>query len=611
MKEARQQALESAIKVASDLIPNYKRDFLKLIRELLSNHERWGLFILEYEHKQQRERVIKAINTVFPTASRLNVNNDSYHDWLALEGALTQASRKNHLIHVTGLEKWLDPHDSLGLAETRVRAWNIRREAFSKTVSVPVLCWMRAPQVRLLATAAPDLWSWRAGLHQFTEEFDEANENSAIKSTNLELPFSEEIDTRTLQQRLSRIDEIKNYLHDHNEDNPLYPSLVSELANIYESIGNFSESLRIRREQELPIYERLGDEVARAVTLGEIADMLKMLGNTEEALRIHREEELPIYEKHDDIRSRAITLGQIADILSNRGELEEALRVHRDEELPVYEKLNDTRSYAVTLSQVANILQLRGERDEALRILHNKVLPVFEKSRDIRGRAITLGRIADILFANGNFDESLRIRREEELPVYEKLGDIRSKALTLGKIADVLQARGEIDEALLIYREEELPVYENLGDMHARIVVLGKIADALQARGDLSEALRIHLDERLPLAQQLQDMDSIAHIRHNCASIRLQQNNSKETLATALSESAEAFNLARRMNRTDFIASMGEQYGSLLLSMGQIKEATAVIEKAIDAFHKLEQHKRAQALGEKLRGIGYTPTKPH
>ena len=78
--------------------------------------------------------------------------------------------------------------------------------------------------------------------------------------------------------------------------------------------------------------------------MGKIADVLAARGDLDEALRIRREEELPVYEKLGDVRSRAVTMGKIADVLAARGDLDEALRIRREEELPVYEKLGDVRS---------------------------------------------------------------------------------------------------------------------------------------------------------------------------------------------------------------------------------------------------------------------------
>ena len=51
------------------------------------------------------------------------------------------------------------------------------------------------------------------------------------------------------------------------------------------------------------------------MTMGKIADILQARGQLDEALKIRHEEELPVYERLGDVRSRAVTMGKIADIL--------------------------------------------------------------------------------------------------------------------------------------------------------------------------------------------------------------------------------------------------------------------------------------------------------
>ena len=115
-------------------------------------------------------------------------------------------------------------------------------------------------------------------------------------------------------------------------------------------------------------FQDLGDDRMSAIASGQIADILQSRGEVDEALRIRREEQLPVYERIGDARSRAVTMGKIADILQSRGEVDEALRIRREEQLPVYERIGDARSRAVTMGKIADILQSRGEVDEALRI---------------------------------------------------------------------------------------------------------------------------------------------------------------------------------------------------------------------------------------------------
>jgi len=48
----------------------------------------------------------------------------------------------------------------------------------------------------------------------------------------------------------------------------------------------------------------------RAVTMGKIADILQARGQLDEALKIRTDEELPVYERLGDVRSRAVTMGK-------------------------------------------------------------------------------------------------------------------------------------------------------------------------------------------------------------------------------------------------------------------------------------------------------------
>ena len=209
------------------------------------------------------------------------------------------------------------------------------------------------------------------------------------------------------------------------------------------------------------------------------AGRLFRTGDLDAALRIHEEEELPVFEALGDRREIAIAKGKIADILLMRGDLDAALRIRKEEALPAFEALGDRRSIAVTKGRIADILEARGDLDAALRIREDEELPVYEALGDRRSIAVTKGKIADILQMRGDLDAALRIREEEELPVFEALGDRREIAITKGKIADILERRGDLDAALRIHADEVLPVYEALGERREIAIAKGKIADIL------------------------------------------------------------------------------------------------------------------------------------
>ena len=106
--------------------------------------------------------------------------------------------------------------------------------------------------------------------------------------------------------------------------------------------------------------------------MGKIADVLQARGEVEEALRIRREEQLPVYEKLGDVRSYAVTMGKIADVLQARGEVEEALHIRREEQLPVFERLGDVRALLVARAKISLYLLQRSQgndRNEAAALL--------------------------------------------------------------------------------------------------------------------------------------------------------------------------------------------------------------------------------------------------
>ncbi|MPY34371.1 CHAT domain-containing protein [Streptomyces adustus] len=346
-----------------------------------------------------------------------------------------------------------------------------------------------------------------------------------------------------------------------------------QIADIYEQRGEVDEALRIHREVELPVYERIGDTHSAAVTWSQIADTFEQRGEVDEALRIRREVTLPAFERIGDAREVAVTWGKIADIFQQRGEVDEALRIRREVELPVYERIGDTRSAAVTWGQIADILQRHGEVDEALRIRREVTLPAYERIGDTRSVAVTWGKIADIIQQRGEVDEALRIRREVELPAFERIGDTRLVAVTWGKIAYIFQQRGEVDEALRIRREVTLPVFERIGDTRSVAVTWGQIADIYEQRGEVDEALRIRREVTLPAYERIGDTRSVAVTWGKIADIIQQRGEVDEALRIRREVELPAF---ERIGDTRLVAVTWGKIAYIFQQRGEVDEALRI-----------------------------------
>ena len=479
--------------------------FVRLQR-MLEGRRSFALCFLTYSDSSYRDTVADFLEARLCARVRVTIDPNAA---IGTEALFEKMSADSHSrpVQLIGLERWPEGLDDL---LTRL---NYRRGALADRCARPLLVWIQSRHLRAVATRAADLWTWRSGVFDFTLPADTG------ASIRLLSPFVRE--TATAHRRRARVEELQSHLAGRAQWRPLDIDLALELGDLKRSMGEM-EAAEASYRNARSALAGLDDRRLGAITEGRIADILEARGELDEALRVRTEEELPVYERLGDVRARAITQGQIADILQARGEFDDALRIRTEEQLPVFERLGDKHSRAVTYGQIADILSVRGEFDEALRIRTEEELPVYEQLGDARACAIVRGKVADILQARGELDEALRIRTEEELPVYERLGDVRarSRAITQGRIADILQARGELDEALRVRTEEELPVYERLGDVRARAIAQAGIADILTVRGRLDEALRIYEEDVLPALRDIKNQKEIDWARGRIESLR-------------------------------------------------------------------------------------------
>jgi len=293
-------------------------DFLRLVKSIRYG-SRTQLLLAEFDDFAYRTNVIGQIDAVARGVGQRPGQytvNAGVGDVRALEDDLAALASECGLIHVVGDQTWFDD-----LKDPRWEDLNLRREAFFKRVPVKLLFWLTPARVAQLARAAPDLWAWRGGVYDFTRG-------------------------PTMQPQKSR-----------SWDGYERADPESVLA-----IGRRIAELRGALETDLP------DEL-RLSMLDETAALMQRLGRLDEALRIRREETLPVFERLGDVRSAAVTRGQIADVLQARGELDEALRIRREEELPVYERLGDVRSAANVKAYIAMNLDALGDREGAITLL--------------------------------------------------------------------------------------------------------------------------------------------------------------------------------------------------------------------------------------------------
>jgi tetratricopeptide (TPR) repeat protein len=382
------------------LQPTHQEYFQRLVKVLTRIHG-FRLYFAEIDSLPYRDKLIAQLDQVLQLAGKsacamdLSTQgpNPSFDDF---EGSVS-ATAKGTVIHLLNSELWLAEH---------VTTLNIRRNAIATHTQCALVWWLPRSAIARVAKDAPDAWSWRHGVFGFATV-----QTGAVPSRDnlLRDAVRRENDDRfagSLPQKGKRLASIRQLLEQEISADMRWPLLV-EMADLLDVTGHPADALELLRSQALPLAAQIvaTDPAAHALTMGRIADILQARGEWDEVLRIRREEELPVYEKLGVARLRAVTLGNIADVLQARGELDEALRIRREETLPVFEMLGDAHSRAITLGRIADVLQARGELDEALRISREEVLPVFEKLGDARSLMIGRANLAHCLAQRGRQED--------------------------------------------------------------------------------------------------------------------------------------------------------------------------------------------------------------
>jgi tetratricopeptide (TPR) repeat protein len=176
------------------------------------------------------------------------------------------------------------------------------------------------------------------------------------------------------------------------------------------------------------LFTAAGSDKEAAVTWGRIGDIAEARGELDEALRIRREVELPVYERLGDVREVAVTWGRIGDIAEARGELDEALRIRREVELPVYERLRDMRSIAAVKWNMAQVGLARGDYGSAVPQVIDS-FGILSQMQDAQGVAVVGSVLGQLLIRLGATDEArdvlgMSLAAAAKLGMGDRVGEI-------------------------------------------------------------------------------------------------------------------------------------------------------------------------------------------
>ena len=283
------------------------------------------------------------------------------------------------------------------------------------------------------------------------------------------------------------------------EDNHTQATVWVEHADILSMQGHASRALEIYREKALPGLSASGD---RAFVLSRMASVLQDMKQWDEALRIRKQDVMPVFRKLGDARAIANEQLHVGDILRAKGEIADAMYAYSDA-LQSFDVLKEARGIANAVASMAGVFGLSGEEPDVTMDLLQQVVAIHERRGDVYARAAALVRLAEFFETREERDKALRLYQEEVEPIFRNADDQKNLAGVLGKIANLLIATGEIERGLQILREQVRPFFEQIQNEHQLAWVNAAIADALHCLGDTTESLRIYETDVRPTIERV------------------------------------------------------------------------------------------------------------
>ncbi len=513
-----------------DIDGRHSGDYLRLTR-LLQHGTGFQWVIAIFTSMTYRQRLIDRLDAPYPRATLLEIPPEA--DPPALIDRLSELGKTQGPIHVVGVEPWLRR-----VGEEALGALNRRREHLTASLPTTVILWLESATVTRFASAAPDLWAWRAAVLDFSEQ---PVRLEAIHLEKVTLGRNERAQLHT------RLTQIRDYLAQRNELSSADAQLLLESSEIEQQLGHL-DAARADAETARQTFQRLDHP----------------LGVAQAQVRI-------------------------ADILVARREMDAALRLLEREVLPTFARLGDVRAKAVAQSQIADILMALGEIDAALRLLEQEVLPAFEHLGDVRAQAVAHSKLASVLLQAGRYSEAeshLRLALVQALA----LADYRLASVLAADLINLLRERGALDRASELAEEKAeytrragLGPWTQLADEIQRLQILAAQGQS-QAVLDRVNVLRPQL-EQMPEQGEAEEAVAPWNVREALLNTGWSAALQLEAWEAALALNAEVlrFKEARGADGLELARTRFNNYGSLL-RLGRRDECRGLLEDCLQAF---------------------------
>ncbi len=411
------------------------------------------------------------------------------------------------------------------------------------------------------------------------------------------------------------VNAIEHYKKAMNEidDGIKKADLHRKMANVYEHKGDLDRSLEESREglkllegecvvgarllgRKGWAYIRKGDYDKAEEIFTERVALAKQIGDKKEigqaehdigsvnirkndfnSASSHLENALIIRKELGDKRALAASLNNIALVYQNKGEFDKALEYHR-QSLEMWKNIGDKWGIAASFNNTALVQKYKGELDKALEY-NRKSLELKYKIGEKHGIASSINNIGTVYEEKGELDKALEYF-QKGLEIRRSVGNKWSIAESLNNVGDIYLEKGKLDQAIECFNEC-IDICEEMGAKSHLGYVTCTLAEAMILKGEIEESIE-KVNRAIVIAKDIDEKGEEGRA-HRVLGMAYGEMGNRD-------RARQEFELGKRLlegGDKKKNARLLYEYGRMCKKMGEIREGSEYIEKALTIFNEM------------------------
>ena len=327
------------------------------------------------------------------------------------------------------------------------------REAL-REFKFPIVLWLPDAIATRLSRQAPDFWSWRGGVFEFTGQAIPAAPPAALQMAQPQMPQPEPVGSlplADLQQQVAALAE-------QDARSPLLITLYRSLGDTYRRQYRYHEALE-RYEKSLLLAQSLKDLQGQADALNNLGLVYEDLASYEQAIDLYQQS-INIAREIGDRLGEANSLGNLGIAYDSLGQYQKAIDFQQ-QFLSIAREIGDRLGEAISLGNLGIAYKSLGQYQKAIDFCQQS-LSIKHEIGDQLGEAISLGNLGIAYKSLGQYQKAIDFQ-QQSLSIAREIGDRLGEAIslynlgnTLGKLEKNNEAIDSYQKARVLYQEMNL-----------------------------------------------------------------------------------------------------------------------------------------------------------